>query len=306
MKRTALLISALLLAAALLIAKPARAQDYPDPVGYLNDFAGVFDSASAAQFENALRLTEEETTVELAVVTVTDLQGVDINTYAVELFEKWKIGQGGQDNGILFITAIAEREVRIEVGYGLEPYITDARAGRILDDSVIPDFSVDDFALGIIKGAEALRIALDETGYTAGAPPPEPESTSGFLQSLIDNTWPLVVFGGGLIYVIAYLARSKSIWLGGIGGAAAGAIGGWFLGGWVGLLIGLFGLGIGGLILDAILSASYRFNSSSGRSTSWGSTRGGFGGASGGFRTGGGFGGFGGGRSGGGGAGRKF
>jgi uncharacterized protein len=306
LKLPSTLLIALTLAAALLAAQPIRAQDYPDPVGYVNDFANVIDSDIEAGLEDALRLAEEETTVEIAVVTVPDLGGLDINTYAVELFEEWGIGQRGEDNGVLFITAIAERETRIEVGYGLEPYITDGRAGRILDDSVRPAFREDNFSLGILDGVTAIRIALDETGYTEGARPPQESGIDlGIFQPLADRLWLVIVLGLLSLYVVTYMARTRSVWLGGVWGAGVGGLVGWIIAGWAGLAVGIAGIGFGGLVLDAILSTAYRYQSSSGRSTSWGRTWGGFGGAGGGFRSGG-FGGFGGGRSGGGGARRGF
>jgi uncharacterized protein len=293
---------------ALAPAKGAHAQDLPEPRGYVSDFAGVLPADTKGALEEALRLAEQETTVQIAVVTVKDLGGDDINGYAVRLFEKWGIGKKGSDNGLLLITAIAERKVRIEVGYGLEGYITDSRAGRILDESVLPDFREDHFALGIVKGAEALRRALDETGYTSGAEPSRDGGVTdlGISQPLADKIWLIILLGVFSLYAIGLMSRTRSIWFGSVWGAGVGGLTGWLAWGWPGLAIGGVGLAGGGLMLDAMLSSAYRYNVSKGRSTKWHRTWGGFGGSVGGMRSGGGFGGFGGGRSGGGGAKRGF
>jgi uncharacterized protein len=109
------------------------------------------------------------------------------------------------------------------------------------------------------------------------------------------------------MYVGSYMARTKSYWLGGLLGAAAGAALGWFLGGLVALFIVALGLGLLGLLLDALLSSAYVYQQRSGKGGAWRRTMGGFSGAGrGGWHGSKGFGGFGGGRSGGGGASRRF
>ncbi len=301
-------VAAALLLALLLISvsAPAQAQDFPKPTGYVGDFADVFDAGTESQLEESLRLVDEETTVELAIVTVPDLGGTDIQDYAVRLFEAWGIGKKGEDNGVLLILALAERRVQIEVGYGLEPYITDSQAGRILDAEVVPDLAAGNYSQGLLNGAYAIRLQIQESGYEPGQPRPATGPDLGFLKPLADiPLWLVITLGLLSLYAVTYMARTRSVWLGGVWGAGVGGVLGWVIGGWAGLGIGLAGLAVGGLFLDAILSSAYRYQSSSGRSTSWGRSWGGFGGAGGGMRSGG-FGGFGGGRSGGGGAGRGF
>jgi len=111
---------------------------YPEPTEefYINDFADLIDD----EVENNIRKvnlnyenTEEKP--QIVVVTVPNMQGLDENTYSVELFEKWKIGNDEYDNGLLVFLSLEERKIKIEVGYGLEGAITDAEAGRILDAS---------------------------------------------------------------------------------------------------------------------------------------------------------------------------
>ena len=137
MKRSGLTIF-LLLSLFFLASGVAFAQTFPDPQGYVSDFAGLLSAQGKEQIEGQLSQLEKDTTAEVAVVTVKSLEDSTIEDYASRLFEKWGIGKEGKDNGVLFIIASEDRKVRIEVGYGLEPVLTDSRAGRILDKDVVP------------------------------------------------------------------------------------------------------------------------------------------------------------------------
>ncbi len=130
---------------------PVHAQDidYPDYIGYVNDFAGLMDAASTSDLETLIGGVEKDTGAEIAVVTIDSLEGITIEEYAVELFEYWGIGKADEDNGILILVALLDREVRIEVGYGLEGVITDLEAGRIIDDIIVPNFKEENYNRGI-------------------------------------------------------------------------------------------------------------------------------------------------------------
>ncbi len=281
----------------------AFAQELPRPVGYVNDFAGIIPDDTEAELEAILRQFEQETTVEIAVVTVTSLEGDPIEGYAVRLFQQWGIGKKGVDNGVLLLVAEAERDVRIEVGYGIEPYITDGQAGRILDNEVLPDLRQDNYAMGILKGVRAIGQAIQASDYVPGAARPRPSNPVS--QAFQGKIWILLAIGGASMYLFSFFARSKAIWPGGIWGAIVGGFIGWVIGGTVAIVGGILGAWAMGFALDALLSSAYRYQTSSGKSTSWGSSWGGFSGAGRGWG-GGGSGGFGGGRSGGGGASRGF
>ncbi len=126
------------------------------PEGYVSDLAGVFTASQLADLEAMLRDLDRATTAELAVVTVKTTQPVTVEEYAVKLFEKWGIGKKGRDNGVLMLLATDDRAVKIEVGYGLEPVITDGTAGSILDRYVVPRFKQNDYAGGLTDGAKAI------------------------------------------------------------------------------------------------------------------------------------------------------
>jgi uncharacterized protein len=277
-------------------------QDFPKYVGYVNDFAGLLSSSARTQLEAQLTQLEQDTTAEVVVVTVDNLNGSTPEYYANELFNDWGIGKKSEDNGILFLVAFEERQTRIEVGYGLESIITDGRAGRILDNDVIPHFKNGDYEQGIISGVASIE------GYIRGDTSPsviEENPISDFVSK--SDIWlpTLIIMGVISIYLLGWMARTKSFWLGGVWGVICGLTLG-FAVSHLAAIIGLsIGLGLFGTFLDLILSRNYRTRKATGKSTSWTKTWGGFS-SGGGSSSHGGFGGFGGGHSGGGGAGRGW
>lgn len=119
----------------LLLARAALAVDVasiPKAEGYVSDFARVVDAASRAQLEQyALRL-DRVAGVQMAFVTVDTVGGAPIEEFANNLYRKWGIGQKGKDEGLLLLLVINDKDSRLEVGRGLEPYITDGTAGGTL------------------------------------------------------------------------------------------------------------------------------------------------------------------------------
>ena len=141
------------------------AEKFPAPKGYVNDFAGVIDSASAQEMEAMLADLERRTTAEVAVVTVPDLgEFADVDEYAVNMFAAWKIGKKGEDNGVLVLLSMKERKVRIEVGYGLEGAITDGAAGDIIRDAMAPSFKTGEYGAGLLAGVRAIAAKIPPGG----------------------------------------------------------------------------------------------------------------------------------------------
>ncbi len=150
-------LSALL--ALLLAVGPAlaeRAEDVPNP--RVLDGTWVTDLPAALRPDTTRRLNllaetlERETTAEMAVVVIHDLEGRSIEDFANDLFNRWGIGKRGANNGVLFLWAVGDRRVRIEVGTGLEGVISDSRAGSVLDRLVIPRFKEKRFDDGVLDG----------------------------------------------------------------------------------------------------------------------------------------------------------
>lgn len=261
------------------------------PKGYVNDYANVLTPYIQGELEKQLQLFVASTTNEIVVVTVPDLGGDTVEHYATKLFELWKIGNAKNDNGILLLVAVAERKVRIEVGYGLEGALPDITAKNIIDTQVTPAFKQGDYSLGILKGVRAIIEATQGEYVTTG------KTSKSFNFNTIEIL--LVIGFFGFQFVAAVFARSKSWWAGGIMGGVIGVIITFFgifgitllIGGVVTMVFILLGL-----LFDYIVSSTYTNSVSRGSSIPW--WIGGGGSSSGG----GSFGGFGGGSSGGGGA----
>ncbi|MBN1159827.1 MAG: TPM domain-containing protein [Candidatus Diapherotrites archaeon] len=158
----------------LLILVPfSAAQEYPNYVGYVNDFADVISPSAESQLTSMISALESEKTAEIAIVTIPSLENNSLELYAVELFEKWGIGKKGADNGILILVTMEEREIRIEVGYGLEGAINDAKAGRIIRDVISPRFKEGNYDQGLIDGTQTIAEII------RGEPTPQLEDNSG-------------------------------------------------------------------------------------------------------------------------------
>ena len=106
------------------------------PVGYVNDFADVLDAGTIAQLESTCQQIDQKAHAQIAVVTIQSLDGSDIESYAVDLFKQWGIGNKASNRGVLILLATQDRHYRIEVGYGLEPILPDGKVGGIGREAV--------------------------------------------------------------------------------------------------------------------------------------------------------------------------
>ncbi len=254
------------------------------PEGFVNDYAGMFTYSERSELEAKLVQFEQETGNEIVVVTVPTLEGDVIENVAVELFEAWGIGKKNEDNGVLLLIAREEREIRIEVGYGIEPVLTDAQSSWIIEDVLTPAFKEERYGEGVRAGLDMMMSAAKKEFSV-------PSSGGGSEGEWVSDLSPFVI---PLIAFFAwFFGRTKSFWLGGVVGIFGGVVLGTLfaslsVGIWVGVILGIIGL-----IFDFVVSLG-------GGGPGIGVFGGGFG--SGGRSGGGGFGGFGGGSSGGGGA----
>jgi uncharacterized protein len=151
-----------LLLAALLLLLPSllSAVSFPSPQGYVNDFADVITAAHERDITRTAEALASSGEIELAVVTVSSLEGLSIEEYGIELAEAWGIGTKEKDLGILLLLAPIERNVRIEVGYGLEGDLPDGYVGEILDTHIIPHLRKNDFSSGMAEGSRAIAATL--------------------------------------------------------------------------------------------------------------------------------------------------
>jgi uncharacterized protein len=149
-------------------AAPAAAQDFPKLTGRVVDAANLLPPADEAELTQKLEALEQKTSRQLVVATVPDLQNYPIEDYGYRLGRAWGIGQVKANNGTILLVAPKERKVRIEVGYGLEPILTDALSSIIISQAILPRFRADDYPGGINAGADAIIQQLQ-------APPEEAE-----------------------------------------------------------------------------------------------------------------------------------
>lgn len=275
---------------------PAFAASYPNPTGFVNDFANLYSPNFKDNLETRLSNFAKDTGTEIAVATVKSLEGEDVETYAVKLFEKWKIGKKGTDNGLLLLIAKDDRKIRIEVGYGLEQYITDGRAGEIIRNEISPEFKKENYEGGTMAGVEQIQRYISQKDIV-------PKDTSGSDNSATADwviTIGVIILYLFITYLAGFLGRTKEIWPGGAIGGVLGGLGGFFVAAVAGVIFGGLIFGGLGLLFDFILTRNYQARKVKGLPTDFWHTWGGF--SSGGRGGGGGFGGFGGGSSGGGGA----
>lgn len=203
-------IGRLALACWLLAAGTVVAQaSLPRPAGYVTDLAGILDAGTRETLAQRLKEVEARTSSEIAVATVPSLDGMSIEEYANRLFKEWGVGQEKTDNGVLVLVAPNDREMRIEVGYGLEGVLPDGLAGEIRDQQFLPRFREDDYAGGIAAGVNRIADIVEKNQVLT------PEELARFNQSSDEvPVFILVPFMGIFIAIGSFMVglglRSKT------------------------------------------------------------------------------------------------
>ena len=222
----------LLLAAAPVCA--AEEPAVPKPAGYVSDTAGVMGEW-AAKTETLCREIELRTTSEIAVLTVKTTAPLEAQQYAQQVFDRWKIGKKGKDNGILILVAVDDRKMWIATGYGVEGVLPDGKVGEIRDQVLLPLFRQSRYGEGIFLGAKAVGTVL--AGGQVDAPKREQKRRrSSFPLDLI----LFLLFGAFILIRGIFSSIFGSRRRGGGGGIYPGGLGGGFGGG------GFGGGGFGG------------------------------------------------------------
>ena len=141
--------------------------DVPRANGPVNDFANIIEPSRERRIAQSIKRFESETGHEIAVLTVKELpKRSSIETFAIEVARTWGVGKAQRDNGVLLVVAFNNRQMRIEVGYGLEGSLTDASADAIIRRVLVPAFRKDTFGQGIDDGVKAIIDVI------RGEPPP--------------------------------------------------------------------------------------------------------------------------------------
>lgn len=215
----------------------------PSPPRLVNDLADVLSDEQEQTLENKLVAFDDSTSTQIAIVTIKSTGNYVIEDYALYLGRFWGIGQKDMNNGVIILAAINDRRVTVQVGYGIEPFITDGRAKRIIEQHILPEFKTGNYYNGLDAGVNQLMV------YVSGEFDPLAEQSDEELSwktiVLIILIVIFIVFflgkrggGGG----VTYSGRGPVFWGGGWmgSGGRGGGFGGGGFGGFGG---GSFGGG---------------------------------------------------------------
>jgi uncharacterized protein len=149
---------------------PTAALDVPQLTGRVVDLAHILPKPTVESLEARLAAHETQSSNQAAVLIVPSLEGDSIEEFSHRVATTWKLGQKGTDNGVLLLVAIGERKVRIEVGYGLEGVLTDARSAQIIRNEIVPRFRAGDMPGGVAEGVSAILKTI-QGSYQASEQP---------------------------------------------------------------------------------------------------------------------------------------
>ncbi|MCB1175662.1 MAG: TPM domain-containing protein [Leptospiraceae bacterium] len=151
----------LVLISSITIVSGIRARDVPRLSGRVVDETGTLSNPTQAELTRILAEHEDQSSNQIAVLIIDSLEGDALEEFSLRTAAAWGLGQKGTDNGVLLLVAKQDRKMRIEVGYGLEGSLTDARCKQILDNELAPRFRAGDFDAGILAGVQAIIAAID-------------------------------------------------------------------------------------------------------------------------------------------------
>ncbi len=169
-------VSRVLLAATLTIASHALALDVPPLTGRIVDLAHVLPNSTVESLTAQLAAHETQSSNQVAVLIVPSLDGESLEEFSHRVATAWKLGHKSTDNGVLLVVAMRERRVRIEVGYGLEGVLTDARSAQIIRNEIVPRFRGGDMAGGVTAGINSIVKTIEGTYQASEKATPRQES----------------------------------------------------------------------------------------------------------------------------------
>jgi uncharacterized protein len=207
------------LAAVLWFAGAAGAREVPYLQGRVTDDAEILSPDARARIDGMLEAHERQTSDQVAVLTVPSLEGESIESFALRVFEAWKLGQKDKDNGVLLVVSPGDRRMRIEVGYGLEDRLTDLEAGRIIRNVMAPRFKAEDFDGGIAAGVSAILGQLQGEASPAPEAADAPRKRDSFFEGPDLGIIERILLGGFIFGIIGLFTA--------VGVLTPGA--GWFL-----------------------------------------------------------------------------
>jgi len=221
-----------------LAVSPALALEVPKLERRVTDLAGLLEPSQSDALETRLKELENTDSTQIAVLILPSLEGEALEDFSERTASAWSLGQKGRDNGALLLVAMRERKLRIEVGYGLEGSLTDARSRRIIETEILPRFRQQDFSGGIDAGVAAI-IATVRGTYQPSEPPrkasPSRKSFDWLIFLLIPILWFLSAtgkWGGGALgsgagaYITYLLFGARLLPI--LGGGALGSLAQYF------------------------------------------------------------------------------
>jgi uncharacterized protein len=191
--------------------KQLRAVEVPTLSGRINDYAGMLSPVTTQNLEAVLTELETTDSTQIAVLTIPSLEGESIEEYAIRVAETWEIGQKGHDNGAILLIAKADRQLRIEVGYGLEGRLTDATAGRIIRTIIVPELKAGRYDQAVTNGVAAMiQVVRGEFNATDTEKKEKSRASGG------SNAIFLFIFFSILTSQLGRLSRMVGMLVGGI------------------------------------------------------------------------------------------
>ena len=177
----------------------------PDYAGRVSDFAGVISPEYNSKISSLISEIDQKTSAEIVVVTLNSISPYSESEYAQMIFDKWKIGKKGKDNGILILLAVKQRRWRIQTGYGLEGAVPDARCFQIGETQMVPYFKKRDFSQGLYYGVAAVA---DVIAKDAGVSLNSLQGVTLLKKSKVSTS----VFVGGCIFMFLFFLTWSMPW----------------------------------------------------------------------------------------------
>ena len=214
----------LLFTSAVTAAVPAHTTQF-----YINDFANVLSAETENLIFNKSKSYADSSQIQVVVTTVTTLDGRTVEDYSLEMARSWGIGDKEDNTGVLILVSTGDREIRVEVGYGLEGILNDSKVGRLIRNEAVPYLSKNDYDSGI---KELYLAVMNEIGDVTAQTAKDVESE--------DST----CLAGIIVFLIVVVLISGLFGgRGGRGGRGRGGFGGWYFPGPGGFGRGGFGGG---------------------------------------------------------------
>lgn len=177
-----------------IVSIPIFALEVPPLNGAVNDLAGILNNQEKQELQDFLESVNTQTGIQLAVLTLPSLKGESLESFSVKTAQQWELGQKDEDNGVLLLIVMDDSALRIEVGYGLEPLLTDIKSGLIIRQVIIPQFQKGNFGRGIIEGSKnIIGVATENTDIVANAVKNPKKDSNFMIIPIIFFIWFILV-----------------------------------------------------------------------------------------------------------------